>query len=71
YELREWTPSFERDVGTVRFEYVPCEGMFFSADLSWLIFASHESVVTLGGSIVTELRRSWDELNEHIWDGHF
>ena len=68
-ELREHGPEFELETETAAFVYTGAEGMFFSRDLDWLIFASHEGVTTLGGSVVDELRRSWSGLDLALWEG--
>jgi len=67
-ELREYGPQFEREASTLQCTYNGAEGLFFSERLDWLIFASHEGVTTFGGSVVTELRASWSDLDRHIWD---
>ncbi|MCP4101705.1 MAG: hypothetical protein GY750_09805 [Lentisphaerae bacterium] len=67
-ELREYGPEFERESSTAEFLYTGAEGLFFSRDLEWLIFASHEGVTTLGGSNVEQLRADWPELGNFVWD---
>jgi len=67
-ELREYGPEFEREPSTAEFLYTGAEGLFFSHDFDWLIFASHEGVTTLGGSIVEHLRAAWPELGTFVWD---
>lgn len=66
-ELREYGPAFERAVETVECVYTGAEGFFFSDDFEWIIFASHEGVTTLGGTIVTELEQSWGDLGSYVW----
>lgn len=70
-ELREYGPEFERDAATAELVYTGAEGLFFSEGLDWLVFASHEGVTTLGGTIVTQLRAGWSGLDNCLWDGQF
>lgn len=69
WELREYGPEFEREAESAAFVYTGAEGMFFSGELDWLIFASHSGVTTLGGSVVEQLRRSWPGLERFLWRG--
>lgn len=66
-ELREYGPAFERAVETLECVYTGAEGFFFSDDFEWIIFASHEGVTTVGGTIVAELEQSWADLGSHVW----
>lgn len=70
-ELREYGPEFEREADTAELIYTGAEGLFFADGLDWLVFASHEGVTTLGGTIVTQLRVGWPELATFVWDGQF
>jgi hypothetical protein len=39
--------------------YNGAEGLFTSGDSEWLVFASHDGVAALGGTIVMPFKRAW------------
>ena len=55
WELREYGPEYEQDVGLFEPYYNGAEGYWSSGNLDWIIYASHESSVTVGGWLLPEL----------------
>ncbi|MEM8638174.1 MAG: hypothetical protein AAGG51_05030 [Cyanobacteria bacterium P01_G01_bin.54] len=44
------------------------EGYWFSEDYDWLVYASHESSITLGGHwLINEVKNVWTNWQEGIW----
>jgi hypothetical protein len=71
WELREYGPEYEEDLGLFEPYYNGAEGYWSSADLHWVIYASHESSVTVGGSLLAEVKRMWPSWQAHVWTGVF
>ena len=67
WELREFGPEYELDASAVEPQYNGAEGFWTSATLDWIIYASHESSITVGGWLLEELKRAWPESERHIW----
>lgn len=71
WELREYGPEYEIDVSAFEPGYDGAEGFWTSADLGWIIYASHESSITVGGWLLEELKRAWPEFQRHVWRSPF
>lgn len=71
WELREYGPEYEQDVSL----FVPCyngaEGYWSSGDLEWIVYASHESSVTIAGWVLEELKAQWPLWQHYIWTDPF
>ncbi|MGH9154470.1 MAG: hypothetical protein ACRD1K_01115 [Acidimicrobiales bacterium] len=68
-ELREYGPEFEADLDLVEPTYNGAEGLFTSEGLAWLLFASHEGVSAIGGTIVEPFKQLWPDWREARWQG--
>lgn len=67
-ELREWGPSYEVDISALDFSYEGAEGFWFTAQLDWIIYASHEDSITIGGEVALEaLKQVWPKWHEAVW----
>ena len=53
-ELREWGDGYELDTPAASFTYTGAEGFWTSGDMAWMVYASHESSITFGGSWLVE-----------------
>lgn len=71
WELREYGPEYELDVLAVEPHYNGAEGVWTSPALDWILYASHESSVTVGGWMLQELKQTWAEWDRHIWTTPF
>lgn len=71
WELREYGPEYEEDLALFEPYYNGAEGYWSSGDLDWIIYASHESSVTVGGWLLAELKRIWPSWQAHVWTGVF
>ena len=72
WELREYGPEYELESGVLEPIYNGAEGCWCSEGYEWLIYASHESSVTLGGEwLIDEAIRVWPNWDERIWNSPF
>lgn len=71
WELREYGPEYELDASALEPHYNGAEGFWTSADLDWLIYASHESSITVGGWMLDEVKEAWPEWERYIWTTPF
>jgi hypothetical protein len=70
WELREWGPSYEVPVEGVDPEYTGAEGFWCTATMDWVLYASHESSITVGGRwLIDAVRRAWPAWADHVWPG--
>jgi hypothetical protein len=72
YELREGNTSAdsEIDVELLRPWYNFDEGYWFGDSASWLIYASHEGSVTVGGErLLPALQQVWRNWSEYLYKG--
>jgi hypothetical protein len=67
WELREYRPEYEQDVLLLIPRYNGAEGYWSSAELDWIIYASHEASVTIGGWLVGEIEAVWPAWKAHVW----
>jgi len=51
--------------------YNGAEGYWSSDGLDWIIYASHESSVTVGGWLLEEVKQAWSDWNSRIWTSPF
>jgi hypothetical protein len=71
WELRESGPEYELDASLFDPHYNGAEGYWSSGDLDWIVYASHESSITVGGWLLVEIKTRWPEWNQRIWDSPF
>lgn len=69
WELREYGPEYEQDVSLFEPIYNGAEGYWSSGDLEWIVYASHEGSITVGGWLSQELKRAWPAWPAHVWTG--
>lgn len=65
YELRESGPDYLMDTDAVDPIYNGAEGYWTTADCQWVLYASHESSVTLAGSILDRIKTIWPSWAKH------
>jgi hypothetical protein len=71
WELREYGPEYEEDVARFEPHYNGAEGYWSSGDLDWIMYASHESSVTVGGWLLQDVKAMWSSWQLHVWTGAF
>ncbi|QDU18220.1 hypothetical protein ETAA1_01030 [Urbifossiella limnaea] len=69
WALHEFGPEFEIAVEQFEPYYAFVEGYWSSGNLDWIVYASHESSVTVGGWLLDELRTAWPAHRDHVWRG--
>ena len=70
-----FSPEFDEyparviDLSKADFRYTgAAEGYWCDYSLDWLIYASHEESITLGGAwLIGEVQRLWPQWKEHLW----
>jgi hypothetical protein len=55
WELREYGPEYELDVSAFEPRYYGAEGFWTSPALDWLVYASHEDSISVGGWVLDEV----------------
>jgi hypothetical protein len=69
WELREYGPEYELEVSLFDPHYNLAEGYWSSGTLDWIVYASHESSVTVGGWLLEEVKALWPTWPAHVWRG--
>ncbi len=71
WELREYGPEYEEELALFEPYYNGAEGYWSSGNLDWIIYASHECSVTVGGWLLSEVKGIWPSWQAHVWTGIF
>jgi hypothetical protein len=70
WELREDGRDYELAMELLEPWYTGLEGFWFADTCDWLIYASHESSITLAGQwLIDAVQSLWPAWHEHIYDG--
>ena len=68
WELREFGPEYELDLDTLDPTYNGAEGYWTSDDMAWLLYASHESSITVAGEwLIAAVKEAWPNWEQHIY----
>ncbi|PQV63720.1 hypothetical protein B1R32_10960 [Abditibacterium utsteinense] len=68
YELREDGTMCEIELSEFHPIYTGLEGYWFTPQLDWLIYASHEDSITIGGKwLLPAVQAAWPDWEQHIW----
>ncbi len=65
FELREYGPNFVQETEAFEPVYTGAEGYWTSRVVDWVLYASHESTVTLAGSLMERVKKIWPRWAEH------
>jgi len=71
WELREYGPEYEEGVALFEPYYNGAEGYWSSGNVDWIVYASHERSVTVGGWLLGELKALGPSWQDHVWTGVF
>lgn len=71
WELREFGVEYELDNSLFDPYYNGAEGYWSSAELDWIVYASHESSVTVGGWLLEEIKARWPSWQAKTWTSPF
>ena len=66
WELREYGPEYEEDLALFEPYYNLAEGYWSSGDLDWIMYASHESSVTVGGWLLQDVKAMWPSWQSYV-----
>jgi len=67
WELREYGIEYEKDVSLFEPVYSNYEGYWSSENLDWIVYASHEESITIGGWLQESIKTQWLDWKQHIW----
>jgi hypothetical protein len=67
WELRQHGPEYEEDVELFNPSYNGAEGVWTSPGHEWVLYVSHESSVTVAGTLLSEIKRMWSKWEQHKW----
>ena len=70
-ETREFAelPTRELDLAQADFEYDFAEGYWCDARLDWLVYASHEDTLAVGGAWLSDaVKQQWPGWEAHYWE---
>jgi hypothetical protein len=68
WELREFGPEYELDLKSLKPTYTGGEGYWTSGDMTWLMYASHESSITVAGEwLITAVKEAWPNWELHLY----
>src|SRR5207253_8911353 len=60
WELREYVPEYELELSAFEPYYNLAEGYWCSEQMDWILYASHESSITIGGEwLLREVKDIW------------
>ena len=71
WELREDDINYEIELNIFEPYYSGAEGFWCDENFDWLIYASHESSLTIAGSILPEVKNLWENWENRIWTTPF
>lgn len=71
WELREYGPEYELDASAFEPHYNGAEGLWTSHALDWIVYASHEGSITVGGWMLAAVKLEWRDWERHIWRAPF
>lgn len=67
FEMREYGPEYELELGLVVPSYNGVEAYWTAGEFDWLVYASHESTVTVAGDwLVHSVQQQWPTWPEHL-----
>jgi hypothetical protein len=47
--------------------YNGAEGLWCDSNFDWIVYASHESSITIGGWLLPEIQAVWSNWQEHLY----
>jgi len=69
WELREYGPEITVDLELFDPQYNGAEGYWSSEPFDWIIYASHEGSVTVGGWLLDGVQSCWPSWARGVWRG--
>lgn len=67
WELSDYGNEYELDLSLVDPAFNGNENYWTSESLDWIIYASHESSMTIGGWLLESIKAQWPDWEKHTW----
>ncbi|NEQ51865.1 MAG: hypothetical protein F6K11_17280 [Leptolyngbya sp. SIO3F4] len=67
WELREHGIEYEQDISLFEPVYTGAEGYWSSNTFDWIVYASHEESVTVGGWLLKDIKTHWPDWEKYTW----
>jgi hypothetical protein len=71
WEIREDGLDYELELSVFEPYYNGAEGFWCDAKFDWIVYASHESSITVGGWLLAEIKDIWANWEKRIWTTPF
>jgi len=71
WEIREDGMDYEYELSIFEPYYNGAEGFWCDDKFDWIIYASHESSITVGGWLLPEIQEYWTDWQKYIWTSPF
>jgi hypothetical protein len=72
FEVREGgILGYEMDLEVFEPYYSGLEGFWTDGKSDWVIYASHESSIAIGGWLLSEVKDAWPNWQDRIWTSPF
>ena len=71
WEMREDGINYELELSVFEPYYNGNEGHWCDATFEWIVYASHESSITIGGWLLPEVKGIWSNSQERVWTTPF
>jgi hypothetical protein len=71
FEMREDGINYELELSIFEPNYSRYEGYWCDVTFEWIIYASHESSITIGGWLLREVKSVWANWQERVWTTPF
>ncbi len=71
WEMREDGVNHELELSVFEPYYDGNEGYWCDSSFEWIIYASHESSITIGGWLLPEIKSVWSNWKERVWTTSF
>jgi hypothetical protein len=68
WNLTEYGPEYEYDLEWLSAFYNGDEQFFVSKSMDWIVYASHENSITIGGFMLDEVKQYWKDWEQHLWN---
>jgi len=69
WEFREFGLTARLDLALLEPTYTGEEGYWSNSGVDWILYASHESSLAVGGSLLPEVKRIWPNWRQFVWTG--
>ena len=67
WELRDYGLEYEQDLSLFDPAYNGYEGYWTSESLDWIVYASHETSITVSGWLLENIKAQWPDWEKHTW----